>query len=222
MGLLVQQYVTAEGFTVTGLYVQVQSMRILKTLNGSNYVCAFTCSSFKSQDDMVAGARSIPVPTYLETAEVVLRDVDFYKQTLFGYAYDSIKANWVNAGYTVEDLYPHPPTPTTYTYDCSGYNIDGFNCSGFDHEGYDRNGFNAAGYDRQGYDVSGLNTEGFDKEGYGVDGYTKEGYDREGYDRNQYTVDGFDREGYDRNGFDMDGCNRDHKDKDGNFCPAGL
>ncbi len=195
MGILVLNYTTAEGFFVPTLYVQVESMRILKTLNGANYSCYFTSSAWKSPEDKTNGAKPIPIPNYLAVAEIYLTADQFYDQTIFGYAYGALKAGWQNAGYTVEDYYPHPPTPTTYIYDCSGYNFQGFNCAGYDREGYDKDGYNKAGYDR-------------------------DGYDRQGYDKDGYNRQGFDRDGYDREGYDYQGCNREHKDRQGNECPA--
>ena len=195
MGILVLNYTTAEGFFVPNLYVQVESMRILKTLNGPTYGCSFTSSAWKSPEDKDQGAKPIPIPTYLANAETFLTADQFYDQTIFGYAYDALKAGWQNAGYTVEDYYPHPPTPTTFIYDCSGYNFRGFNCAGYDREGYDKDGYNKEGYDRQ-------------------------GYDRQGYDKDGYNRQGFDKDGYDREGYDYQGCNREHKDRQGNECPA--
>jgi hypothetical protein len=195
MGILVLNYTTAEGFFVPTLYVQVESMRILKTLNGPNYSCYFSSSAWKSPEDKANGARPVPIPSNLANAETFLTADQFYDQTIFGYAYDALKAGWQNAGFTVEDYYPHPPTPTTYIYDCSGYNFQGFNCAGYDREGYDKDGYNKAGYDR-------------------------DGYDRQGYDKDGYNRQGFDRDGYDREGYDYQGCNREHKDRQGNECPA--
>jgi len=195
MGFLVTQYVTAEGFDVSGLYVQVESMRILKTLSGPTYGCSFASSAWKSPQDKDAGAKAIPIPLYLANAEQFLTADDFYDQTVFGIAYTALKANWTNAGYTVVDYYPHPPTPTTYIYDCSGYNFRGFNCAGYDRDGYDREGYNAAGWDRQGYN----------RQGYDVDGYNRQG---------------FNAQGYDREGYDYQGCNIQHLDRQGNPCPA--
>lgn len=210
MGILIQNYTTGEGFLVPELYVQVESMRILKTQGGGDYGCSFTSLAYKSYDDMVAGARPIPIPPYLANAEIFLTARQFYEQTIFGFAYAALKESWQAAGYTVQDFYPSPPTPTTYIYDCSGYNINGFNCAGYDKDGYDKDGFNALGYDKDGYDRQGFNHDGFDREGYGVDGYNKEGYNRQGYDR----------DGYNREGYDKDGCNRNHQDINGNPCPA--
>ncbi len=195
MGFLVETFLTSEGFTVNNLYVQVESMRILKTLNGTDYGCSFTSLAYKSYEDMVGGARPIPIPLYLANAEEFLTAGDFYDQMIFGIAYDALKLNWTNAGYVVTDFYPNPPTPTTFIYDCSGYNYRGFNCAGYDREGYDKDGYNKEGYDRQGYD----------RQGYDVDGYNRQGYDREGYDRE---------------GYDYQGCNRQHVDRQGNPCPA--
>jgi hypothetical protein len=210
MGFLVLQYVTQEGFDVSGLYVQVESIRILKTLEGSAYGCSFTSSAWKSPQDKQSGTRAIPIPMYLANAESFLQADDFYDQTVFGIAYAALKQNWINAGYQVQDYYPNPPTPTTYIYDCSGYNFRGFNCAGYDREGYDRAGFNKDGWDREGYG----------RDGYNAEGYNRAGYDRDGYDRQGYDMFGYDREGYDRQGYDRQGCNREHLDKDGNPCPA--
>jgi hypothetical protein len=233
MGLLVLNYTTSEGFVVPQLYILVELMRVLKTQSGGTYGCAFTSLAYKSVDDKDNGAQPIVIPQYLATAETFLTADDFYRQTLFGYAYDALKAGWQRAGYTVEDYYPHPPTPTTYTYDCSGYNFDGFNCAGYDREGYDRDGFNKDGWDREGYGRDGYNAEGYnrqgydregyDKDGYDVYGFDKQGYDRQGYDREGYDKDGYDRQGYDKDGYDKQGydkqgCNREHKDRDGNPC----
>lgn len=210
MGILIQNYTTSEGFLVPNLYVQVESMRILKTQSGSDYGFSFSSLAYKSYDDMCAGARAIPIPLYLANGEIFMIAHQFYEQMIFGFAYDALKANWQAAGYTVQDFYPSPPTPTTYIYDCSGYNCNGFNCAGYDKDGYDKDGFNALGYDREGYDRRGFNHDGFDREGYGMDGYNKEGYNRQGYDR----------DGYNREGYDKDGCNRQHLDSQGNPCPA--
>jgi hypothetical protein len=210
MGLLVDRYVTSEGFDVSGLYVQVESIRILKVYGGGSYGCLYTSLAYKSFDDKMNGTRPVPIPQFLANAEGMLTADQFYDQTIFGYAYDALKANWINAGYTVQDYYPHPPTPTTYIYDCSGYNFRGFNCAGYDKDGYDKQGFNKEGWDREGYG----------RDGYNAEGYNRQGYDREGYDRQGYDMMGYDRQGYDRQGFDRQGCNREHLDKDGNPCPA--
>jgi hypothetical protein len=204
MGLIVLNYTTNEGFLVPELYLQVNSIRMLKTLNGPNYGMAYACLAYKSVDDKDAGASPITVPTYLCNVEEYLTADDFYDQTIFGFAYNAIKRAWQNAGYTVIDWYPQPPTPTTYIYDCSGYNFRGFNCAGYDKDGYDRDGFNRDGWDRDGYG----------RDGYNAAGYNRQGFDRQGYDRDGYGMDGYNREGYNRQG-----CNREGKDRDGNACP---
>lgn len=233
MGIIVENYTTAEGFQVPELYIMVESIRILKTLSGPTYGCVYTSSAFKSYADWQAGARPVPIPQWLANVEEILTANQFYEQTVFGFAYDCIKRAWQAQGYTVIDYYPAPPTPKTYTYDCSGYNFLGFNCAGYDHDGYDKDGFNAAGWDRQGYGRDGYNAAGYDRQGfdrqgydidgYGRDGYNAAGYDRQGFDRQGYDADGFDRQGYDRDGydrqgFDRNGCNRQHLDVNGNPC----
>jgi hypothetical protein len=195
MGLLVINYTTSEGFLVPQLYIQLQCVRMLKTLNGDCYGMSYGSLAYKSLADKDSGASPIGIPMYLATVDDFQSAESFYNQTIFGFAYGSIKKAWESAGYVVEDYYPHPPTPTTYIYDCSGYNFKGFNCAGYDREGYDADGFNAQGWDREGYN----------REGYDVDGYNRQG---------------FDREGYDREGYDYYGCNRSHVDRQGNPCPA--
>ena len=195
MGLLVLNYTTNEGFLVPQLYIQVSSIRMLKTLNGPNYGMSYGSLAYKSVEDKDSGSSPIGIPIYLANVEDYLTANQFYDQTIFGFAYGSIKRAWESAGYTVEDYYPQPPTPTTYIYDCSGYNFKGFNCAGYDIDGYDKDGFNKAGYDRQGYD----------RQGYDVDGYNRQG---------------FNIEGYDREGYDYQGCSIEHLDRQGNPCPA--
>jgi hypothetical protein len=97
MGILIQNYTTAEGFLVPELYVQVESMRILKALGGGTYGCSFTSLAYKSYDDMCNGARAIPIPQYLATAEIFLTARQFYEQTIFGFAYDAFTAAWEGA-----------------------------------------------------------------------------------------------------------------------------
>jgi hypothetical protein len=235
MGILVLNYTTNEGFVVPELYVQVTCIRMLKTLSGPNYGMVYSSLAYKSVNDKDNGSSPVGIPQYLANCEEFLTANQFYEQTIFGFAYDCIKRAWQAQGYTVQDYYPSPPTPTTYTYDCSGYNFLGFNCAGYDAQGYDKAGFNAAGWDRQGYGRDGFNAagydrQGFNREGYDIDGYDRSGfnaagYDRQGFNRQGYDVDGFDRqgydaEGYDRNGFDRQGCNRQHQDVNGNACPA--
>lgn len=235
MGILVLNYTTSEGFVVPELYVQVNCIRMLKTLSGPTYGMVYSSVAYKSIDAKENGSSPVAIPQYLANVEEFLTANQFYEQTIFGFAYDCIKRAWEAQGYTVQDYYPSPPTPTTYIYDCSGYSYQGFNCAGYDREGYDRDGFNAAGWDRQGYGRDGYNAagydrEGFNREGYDIDGYDRDGFnaqgwDRQGYDRDGYNAEGYDRQGYDREGYDRDGydrqgCNRSHQDRDGNPCPA--
>lgn len=195
MGLIVYNYTTNEGFLVPELYLQVSSIRMLKTLTGPTYQMVYTSLAYKSVEDKNNGVSPLAIPVYLANVDEFLSADDFYDQTIFGFAYNAIKKAWENQGYTVVDYYPNPPTPTTYIYDCSGYNFRGFNCAGYDREGYDKDGFNKEGYDRQ-------------------------GYDRQGYDKDGYNRQGFDKDGYDREGYDYQGCNRAHLDRQGNPCPA--
>lgn len=222
MGILVLNYTTQEGFLVPELYVRIESIRILKTLTGPTYGCVYTSTAYKSYSDFEAGARAIPIPQYLANAEEILTANQFYEQTIFGFAYDAIKRGWESAGYVVVDYYPQPPTPKTYTYDCSGYNFQGFNCAGYDRDGYDRSGFNKDGYDRQGYDRQGYDKDGYNRQGYDKDGYDRDGYDMMGYNRQGYDREGYDREGYNAEGYNRQGCNREGKDKDGNPCPHDV
>lgn len=184
MGVIALNYTTSQGFVVPQLYIQVISIRMLKTLQGSSYGMSYGVEAYKSLEDKEAGVSPIPLPNSLAYAEEVLSADDFYNQTIFGFAYNKIKRVWTSHGYVVEDYYPQPPTPTTYIYDCSGYSFRGFNCAGRDREGYDRAGFNSLGIDREGYDRQGFNSEGYDREGYDREGYSKDGYNKQGVDRN--------------------------------------
>jgi hypothetical protein len=207
MGLLVLNYTTTQGFVVPELYLQLNSVKMLKTLQGSNYGMSYAVLAYKSVEDKDAGVSPIALPNYLAYTEEVLTANDFYDQTVFGFAYDAIKRTWQSNGYIVQNYYPHPPTPTTYIYDCSGYSFRGFNCAGYDKDGYGRDGFNKAGWDRQGYGRDGFNAQGWDRDGYGRDGFNAEGWDRDGYGRD---------------GFNAQGCNRQHLNKEGTPCPAML
>jgi hypothetical protein len=210
MGILVQNYTTEQGFLVPELYIQVNCIRMLKTMSGPTYGLTYISQAFKSVSDFQSGATPITIPTYLANIDDFQDADNFFDQTIFGFAYAAIKKAWEAAGYTVYDWYPNPPTPTTYIYDCSGYNFRGFNCAGYDKDGYDKDGFNKDGWDREGYG----------RDGYNAEGYNRQGYDRDGYDRDGYDYMGYDRQGYDRQGYNRQGCNRENKDKDGNPCPA--
>lgn len=208
MGLIVYNYITEQGFVVPELYIQLTCIRILKALGGNNYGMVYTSLAYKSLVEKNSGASPIPIPNYLANVEGFLVADQFYEQTIFGFAYDAIKATWQNAGYTVADFYPHPPTPTTYIYDCSGYNFHGYNSAGFNKDGYNKFGLNSAGWDREGYDVNGLDKEGYDRQGYDKDSYNKAGFDRFGFDREGYDVDGYDADGYNRDGVNRNGESR--------------
>lgn len=170
MGLIVNNYTTEQGFLVPELYIKINCIRMLKTTGGNNFGMVYSTLAYKSIADFQADASPITIPSHLANVEDYLTSADFYKQTIFGFAYSSIKRVWENDGYTVNDYYPNPPTPKTYIYDCSGYNFEGFNCAGYDKDGYDSQGFNAQGYNRQGYD-----REGYNKEGYNSMGLDKNG-----------------------------------------------
>ena len=203
MGLLVLNYTTSQGFVVPQLYLQVSSIRMLKTLQGPTYGMSYGVTAYKSVEDKEAGVSPIGLPNYLAYAEEVLSANDFYDQTIFGFAYNAVKQVWTSHGFVVQDYYPQPPTPTTYIYDCSGYSFRGFNCAGYDAQGYDRAGFNKAGWDREGYDR---------------DGYNAEGYNRQGYDRMGYDKDGYNSAGYDKDGYDKNGCSTFGVDRNGDPC----
>lgn len=160
MGLIVLNYTTNEGFLVPQLYIQVNSIRMLKTFQGPNYGMYYSSLAYKSIEDKDSGASPIGIPGNLANVEQYLSANDFYDQTIFGFAYSALKANWETAGYVVQDYYPQPPTPTTYIYDCSGYNFQGFNCAGYDRDGYDKEGYNKEGYNR-----GGCNSQHLDKDG---------------------------------------------------------
>lgn len=183
MGLLVLNYITPQGFLVPELYLQLNSVRMLKTLQGPNYGMSYAVLAYKSAEDKDAGVSAIPLPNYLAYTEEVLSADDFYDQTIFGFAYDAVKKTWESHGFVVQDYYPSPPTPTTYIYDCSGYSFRGFNCAGYTKDGYGRDGFNKQGIDREGYNRAGFDAAGYDREGYDKDGYDKDGYNRGGFDK---------------------------------------
>lgn len=69
---------------------------------------------------------------------------------------------------------------------------------GYDINGYDKTGFNRDGYDAEGYDRKGYNIEGFNRSGFNADGYNSLGFDRHGFDCNQYNSSGADRAGHTR------------------------
>ena len=231
MGITAGPYTTEEGFTIPTVYLSIDCFRLLKALGSSDFGTLFVVNAYRSRDDKLAGRQALRMPAYLTNVEMFLSPDDFYKQTLYGYAYDRIKAVWTSAGYTVTDIHEAgQPYPTTYIYDASGfsflgfnhlgwdsagYGVDGFNASGYDREGYDRNGYNVSGYNRagfnpegfnvDGYDVMGFNAEGWDKDGYNRFGFNAAGFNRDGYDVHGYNAAGFNSLGFDKNGFNKDG-----------------
>ena len=231
MGITAGPYTTEEGFTIPTVYLSIDCFRLLKALGSSNFGTLFVVNAYRSRDDKLAGRQALRMPAHLTNVEMFLAPDDFYKQTLYGFAYDRIKAVWTTSGYTVNDILETDQlTPTTFIYDASGFNFagfnhlgwdsagygeDGFNVTGWDREQYDRNGYNAAGYNRggfnkdgfnaEGYDMMGLNAAGWDKDGYDRLGYNAAGFNRGGYDKNGYNAAGFNYMGYDKNGFDKDG-----------------
>lgn len=211
MGITAGPYTTEEGFTIPTIYLSIDCFRLLKALGSSDFGTLFVVNAYRSRADKLAGRQALRMPAYLTNVEMFLSPDDFYKQTLYGYAYDRIKTVWTAAGYTVTDILEDgQPTPTTYIYDSSGFNFAGFNHLGWDSEGYGEDGFNSTGWDREQYDRDGYNAAGYDRAGFNKDGFNAAGYDMMGFNAAGYDVDG-----YDRNGFNAAGFNRNGYDKDG-------
>ena len=227
MGITAGPYTTEEGFTIPTVYLSIDCFRLLKALGSVNFGTLFVVNAYRSRDDKLAGRQALRMPAYLTNVEMFLAPDDFYKQTLYGYAYDRIKAVWTGAGYTVTDIHEAgQPYPTTYIYDASGFNFLGFNANGWDAEGYGEDGFNLAGWDREHYNRQGFNAAGYNRGGFNKDGFNKDGYDimglnAAGYDKDGYNRFGFNAAGYNREGFDKDGFDKNGYDKDG-FNAAGL
>jgi len=217
MGITAGPYTTEEGFTIPTVYLSIDCFRLLKALGSSDFGTLFVVNAYRSRADKLAGRQALRMPAYLTNIEMFLSPDDFYKQTLYGYAYDRIKTVWTAAGYTVTDiLEAGHPTPTTFIYDASGFNFAGFNHLGWDSEGYGEDGFNATGWDREQYNREGYNAAGFNRGGFDKDGFNAQGYDMMGL-----NAAGWDKDGYDRNGFNAAGYNRDGYDKDG-YNSAGV
>jgi hypothetical protein len=216
MGITAGPYTTEEGFTIPCVYLSIDCFRLLKALGSTNFGTLFVVNAYRSRDDKLAGRQALRMPAHLTHIEMFLAPDDFYKQTLYGYAYTAIKAVWTTAGYTVTDIHETgQPYPNTFIYDASGFNFAGFNHLGWDADGYGEDGFNATGWDREQYDREGFNAAGYNRGGFNKDGFNKDGYDmmgfnaagwdKDGYDRLGYNAAGYNREGYDKNGFDKDG-----------------
>ena len=90
MGIIVENYTTDQGFLVPQLYIQVSSIRMLKTMSGPNYGMVYSSLAYKSVDEMMAGASPIAIPIYLANVEQFLTADQFYDQTIFGFAYGAI------------------------------------------------------------------------------------------------------------------------------------
>jgi len=226
MGITAGPYTTEEGFTIPTVYLSIDCFRLLKALGSSDFGTLFVVNAYRSRADKLAGRQALRMPAYLTNVEMFLSPDDFYKQTLYGYAYDRIKAVWTAAGYTVTDIHEAGQlTPTTFIYDASGFNFAGFNHLGWDSAGYGEDGFNLAGWDREhynreGYNAAGYNRGGFDKDGFNAEGYdmmglNAAGWDKDGYDRNGFNAAGFNRAGYDKNGYNAAGFNSLGYDKNG-------
>ena len=174
-------FVTREGYTVTNMYLSVDSFRLMN-LGQKNYQCVFTIKAYISRDTKGAGAASISLPQNLEQIETTLMSLDFSRQTIYGQAYAALARVWHAAGYTLTPvLEAGEPTPTQYIYDASGYNVDGFNSHGFNAAGYDKNGFNAEGYNAGGFNAQGYNAAGYNAQGYNAQGYNVAGYNYMGF-----------------------------------------
>jgi len=216
MGITAGPYTTEEGFTIPTVYLSIDCFRLLKAHASVNFGTLFVVNAYRSRDDKLAGRQALRMPAHLTNVEMFLAPDDFYKQTLYGYAYTAIKNVWTAAGYTVNDVHEAgQPYPNTFIYDASGFNFLGFNSAGLDVEGYGEDGFNLAGWDREHYDREGFNAAGYNRGGYNKDGFNAEGFDvmgfndagynKDGYDKTGYNAAGFNRDGYDKNGFNKDG-----------------
>lgn len=155
MGLIIYNYTTKQGFLVPELYIRINCIRMLKTTGGSDYGMVYNSLAYKSFSDFEAGTSPLTIPNHFANVEDYLTSADFYKQTIFGFAYDAIKRTWENNGYTVTKNSSHSITSKTYTYDCFGYNVEGFNVDGYNRQGYDHEGYN-----KEGYNIMGLGRNG--------------------------------------------------------------
>jgi len=205
MGITVgPSYTTDEGFTLSSMYLSVESFRLIKTLSNDVFGCTFTVGAYQSRESLYGKASSIKIPQHLANCEMFVRPADFYSQTLYGLAYQRIKEVWEAQGYTITDVHESSqPTPTSFIYDSEGYTFAGFNVNGIDREGYNVQGFNAEGYNRQGYNAQGFNSQGFNIMGFGVDGFNSQGFNMMGFNQQ-----GYDTEGYNYQGFNAEGYNR--------------
>lgn len=190
MGItILSTFETQEGFAVNNMYLSLDGLRFIKSPSDTNFSALFTVSAYINRYAKLNGNKPITLPTFLQTAEAQVRPCEFYSNTAYGIAYNSIKAKWAGEGYTVSDtleLGQFPPNH--FIYDSSGYNFAGFNHEAYDRQGYNVAGYNAAGYNAQGYNASGYNAQGynymgFNSQGFNVDGYGYDGYNEQGLDR---------------------------------------
>ena len=215
MGITVGPYTTYEGFVLPTMYLSIESFRLVKTLSNDLFGCVFTVGAYQSREALHAGASSIRIPQSLANCEGFINSADFVKQSMYGTAYDQVKKTWLAAGYpSINVGEDDQVTPTTFSYDASGYNFLGFNSHGLNRLGYNAQGFNVEGYNAQGYTASGFNAEGYSPQGFNAQGLNAEGYDFYGfnvmgYNKDGYNRQGFNAEGYNRQGFNASGVNAD-------------
>jgi hypothetical protein len=182
MGITAGPYITDEGFIIPTIYLSIDCFRLVKALGSSNFGTLFVINAYRSREDKRAGRQPLRLPADLTHIEMFLAPEDFYKETLYGFAYTAIKNVWTAAGYTINDVHETGQhLPDTFIYDASGFNFFGFNSNGLDAEGYGKDGFNLAGWDREHYNREGFNAAGYNRNGYDKKGFNKEGYDVMGY-----------------------------------------
>jgi len=197
MGITAGPYTTEEGFTIPCVYLSIDCFRLLKAHASVNFGTLFVVNAYRSREDKLAGRQALRMPAHLTNVEMFLAPDDFYKQTLYGYAYTAIKNVWTAAGYTVNDVHEAGQlTPITFIYDASGFNFFGFNANGWDSAGYGEDGFNLAGWDREHYNREGFNAAGYNRNGYDKNGYDKNGYDVMGYNSTGVNAAGESRPNY--------------------------
>jgi hypothetical protein len=180
MGITVNSaFTTSEGFTVTNMYLSIDTIRLTKGVSDGNFWGTFAISAYIDRQSKITGKRAISLSLSLQSAESQVKPPDFYSKTLYGIAYEAIKAKWSSRGYQISNVLEEGQfAPDHFIYDCSGYNFEGFDHSGFNRQGYNANGFNA-----DGFNVHGYNLEGFDKDGFDMMGYNASGVDRNGNHR---------------------------------------
>ena len=198
-------FTTDSGFVLNEIYLTVNFFRMLTCPDG-NIQCAFGVSAYMSRADKHAGRAPIPLNTTLSTIETFVTSVDLLRNSFHGVAYNAIKARWGSYGYTITDVQEPGQEPSTfYTYNPSGYNVDGYDADGFNANGLNAAGFGRDGFNGEGYDMHGFNHQGYDSTGFNASGYNAGGYDRSGFNRDGWDKDGFGRDGYNMEGLDREG-----------------